>query len=314
MHVGFSLAEVQLGHMPSADMLKGLQEFSSKLTPEESETGKTVADILSRLGESASTSAEPLKSMPKLIPTGAGLPALPKKLIERMVSGQYIDFSELPPAKGRTRSMPTSEEGHIVVVRAEDLTGARKLIPDLATWIQCFALYMAVITKKEPDRAKNLLAYMTTIAKASLKYSWPSWVVYDLNYRQDAADNGLKDWSKVDPSTYTQCFTNASISSERWCKICQSIDHASEACPMRAQSSSSSSSSGIFRKRPSDQPIPSARKRPAPHSLPQACKRFNQYNGDCRFGELCIYQHKCDNCDRHRHPRNRCTDPKKSNM
>lgn len=120
--------------------------------------------------------------MPKLIPTGAGLPALPKKLVERMVSGQYIDFSELPPAKGRTRSMPTSEEGQIVVVRAEDLTGARKLIPDLATWIQCFALYMAVITEKEPDRFKSPLAYMTTIAKASLKYSWPSWVVYDLNY------------------------------------------------------------------------------------------------------------------------------------
>ena len=83
---------------------------------------------------------------------------------------------------------------------------SRKLIPDLATWIQCFSIYAAVITTKEPERAKNLLAYMSLIAKCSLKYKWPSWVVYDLNFRQDAAETGLKNWSKVEPSTYMQCF------------------------------------------------------------------------------------------------------------
>ena len=132
------------------------------------------------------------------------MPALPKKLVEQIQGGQYIDFCELPPAKGRTRPLPSQDEGHIIVVRAEDLSGTRKMIPDLATWLQCFAVYMAVITNKEPDRTNNLLAHMVTIAKASTKYSWPSWVVYDQNFRQEAADNGLKDRAKVDPSIYTQ--------------------------------------------------------------------------------------------------------------
>lgn len=53
--------------------------------------------------------------------------------------------------------------------------------------------------------------------------------VYDPNYRQEAADSGLKDWSKVDPSTYTQCFTDAAIRSKKWCKAGQSIDHTTSA-------------------------------------------------------------------------------------
>ena len=103
------------------------------------------------------------------------------------------------------------------MVRAEDLSGSRKMIPDLATWLQCFALYMAVLADKEPDPTGNLLAYMVTITKASMKYSWLSWVVYNQNFRQEAADNSHKDWAKVDPSICTQCFTNASISDEKWC-------------------------------------------------------------------------------------------------
>lgn len=71
--------------------------------------------------------------------------------------------------------MPAAEEGHIIVIRAEDINGARKLIPDLPTWVQCFNLYLAVILEREPSRTKKLLlAYMNTIVKASTKYKCPS--------------------------------------------------------------------------------------------------------------------------------------------
>lgn len=89
-------------------------------------------------------------------------------------------------------SIPQAVEGQIVVIQAADLMESRKLIPDLATWIQCFSIYTAVITTKEPERVKNLLAYTLLIAKCSLKYKWPSWVVYDLNFRQDAAEVGFE--------------------------------------------------------------------------------------------------------------------------
>ena len=67
-----------------------------------------------------------------------------------------------------------------------------KLIPDFATWVQCFSFYIAVITAKEPKRTKNMLAYLSLIAKCRLKYRWPSWLVYDQNFRQVVTMTGTR--------------------------------------------------------------------------------------------------------------------------
>ena len=72
------------------------------------------------------------------INVGAGLPALPKKLVEQIRVNEYIDFANLPPAKGKSRPLPLSLEGHVIVVQAADLAQPRRVIPDLATWSQCF--------------------------------------------------------------------------------------------------------------------------------------------------------------------------------
>lgn len=56
-----------------------------------------------------------------------------------------IDFSELPPAKGRGRQASQSLDGQVVVVQAADLLQSRRIIPDLATWTQCYALYVTVV-------------------------------------------------------------------------------------------------------------------------------------------------------------------------
>lgn len=157
-----------------------MQEFDTGKQVDGADVGKAVANIISQLGmgDKGQPQKQSSSGVTKLVPTGPGLASLSKKLVDRIVSGQYIDFSELPPAKGRTRSLPNAEEGHIVIIRAEDLAGSKKMIPDLATWLQCFCIYAAVITEHEPARTKSLLAYATIIAKASLKYAWPSWVVY----------------------------------------------------------------------------------------------------------------------------------------
>ena len=121
-----SHAEIQLGRIPSGDLLKGLPEFGSGKASEGAEVGRAVANILSQLGEGKSVCKPPTSTVQKLVPMESGLASLPKKLVDRIVSGQYVDFSELPPAKGWIRSMPNTEEGHIVVIRAEDLAGTRK--------------------------------------------------------------------------------------------------------------------------------------------------------------------------------------------
>ena len=92
--------------MPNTDLLQGLNVFDKSSAPEDGGS----ADILSQL-INPSSSATPQRVSSKLVMVGAGLPALPKKLVDQVQAGQYIDFSELPPAKGRTRPLPNQGEG-----------------------------------------------------------------------------------------------------------------------------------------------------------------------------------------------------------
>ena len=224
-----------------------------------------------------------------LVTLGPGLPALPKKIVEKIKANLYVDFAELPPAKGRSRPAPQTWEGQLIVVQAADLFQSRKVIPDLATWLQCFSLFVAALAPRDPNKLQELMAYQATIAKASAKYKWPSWVVYDQNFRMDVAGNPNISWAKVDPSLYAQCFTGQSATVENWCARCQSIDHSSAQCP----------------ERPNPNPDRyGPRKRPW-SGLTQVCQKYNRYNGDCRFGKECRFKHVCSACG-DSHPVNRC--------
>ena len=105
------------------------------------------------------------KSTLSMVATGECLSSLPKKCRENILVGEFIDFAELPPVKGEVKSIPQAVKGQIVVIQAGDMMESRKLIPDPATWIQCISIYAAVIITKEPERVKNMLAYMSLIAK-----------------------------------------------------------------------------------------------------------------------------------------------------
>ena len=83
-------------------------------------------------------------------------------------AGGLPEATELP-ARGKSCPPSHSLEGQVLVVQAEDLLQARKLILDLATWLQCFALYAAVLAPTQPERVPELMAYQVTIAKASMK-------------------------------------------------------------------------------------------------------------------------------------------------
>ena len=107
------------------------------------------------------------------MPTGTGLAAIPKKLFDKIVMGQYINSAELPPAKGKARSIPQALEGQVLVVQAADLVQSCKIIPDLAMWVQCFALYVTAMATQHSDRVTELIGNQASIAKASIKYKWP---------------------------------------------------------------------------------------------------------------------------------------------
>ena len=72
---------------------------------------------------------------------GTGLSAMPRKLLERVRTNEFVDFMELPPARGKCKTLSQNLGDQIVVVQAAELNQPRRIIPDLATWLQCYVLY-----------------------------------------------------------------------------------------------------------------------------------------------------------------------------
>ena len=195
--------------------------------------------------------------------------------------------------------MPQSLEGQIIVVQAAELMQTRKIIPDLATWVQCFSIYAATLLAKYPAKTQELMAYQTIIAKASQRYRWPSWVVYDQNFRQEAAGNPHQSWARVEPSIYAQCFTGQAVSAENWCTRCQCLDHTTSSClyhPRKRQWLNTGGGSSTSTQGRHEQ---------------QICIKYNKFNGDCRFGKECRYLHVCSAC-KEPHPVSRCSTGRES--
>ena len=164
---------------------------------------------------------------------GPGLPLIPRRVAEQIKRNEYVDFAELPPAKGKGKRPAHGLEGQVVVVQAADLVRLRRIISDLATWLQCYAIYAAVKGTLHPANIQELMAYQAVIARASRKFKWPSWIVYDQNFGQEAAGNPSQSWVKVEPSLYAQCFTGQEVQGEGWCTTCQGVDHSTADCPFQ---------------------------------------------------------------------------------
>ena len=113
---------------------------------------------------------------------------------------------------------------------------------------------------------------ITRITKDSITFKWPSWVIFDQNFRQEVVNYPGQSWARVNSGIHADCFTNQLASSENWCSHCHILDHAV-----------SISSQERWEK--------------------QICQNYNQFRGDCVFGKACKFA--CSACG-DPHPVSKC--------
>ena len=71
--------------------------------------------VASQIADRSGTATELQSSAapgPQLVTSGVGLPALPKKLVTKILANEYVDFADLTPARGKNKPMPHALEGH----------------------------------------------------------------------------------------------------------------------------------------------------------------------------------------------------------
>ena len=146
---------------------------------------------------------------------GEGLPPIPAKLFGKIYKGEFVDIAELlhdnmEAERWRTysQSMETSRGGG---------STARREIPDLLSWIQCFGMYAAVAASKSPDRIPQLLAYQTMIVREARRCGGKGWLNYETMFRQQAAINPSCDWLKFNNTLYSCTFQNERGRTCTWC-------------------------------------------------------------------------------------------------
>ena len=57
----------------------------------------------------------------------------------------------------------------------------RRQVTNILEWVQCFSIYMAVLTKKAPNRIQDLLVYQGLILETGMEYA-DGWLGYDRRF------------------------------------------------------------------------------------------------------------------------------------
>ncbi len=131
--------------MPSSGSILslGLGSFPSRPTPLTSTLGRDSHPSLPPTLPALPTIPSVLPSTSKASDTVVAAPALKRSLVDQILAEKYVDFGELPPAKGLGKAMSGDAKGQIVLIQAADYLQPRRQVKDFATWSQCFALYSA---------------------------------------------------------------------------------------------------------------------------------------------------------------------------
>ena len=151
---------------------------------------------------------------------GEGLLTVPAKLAEKITKWEFVDMAELLP---EFWSLSPKDLGTNTPPRQNN-PRCKRAITDIATWIQCFATYVSVMSTPHPQSVPELLAYLIFILRASQDFRGLAWVTYDAVFRRQAFITGNRLCSKVNPSLYSICFSGVARTEVR-IELCLSLSH-----------------------------------------------------------------------------------------
>ena len=225
--------------------------------------------------------AQPLPSLP----LGEGLPALPKKSLDRIWAEEYVDFSELPLARVTLKNW-RHHEGHTLLsptARARAATLNHPRLYDVGTVLCC--LYCrpydeAPSMAPEPDDVyAGNGQECQEIQMAILGHIRPKL----------SPGNGGKERDQLGQDrnqAYTLRYSLSSNVLQITGAECHALDHTAEYCPLAPPT-----------KRPKSAPAKSEER--------EVCRRYNDKDKHCNF-KNCRYSHTCKTC-KGRHPQFLCT-------
>lgn len=268
----FSLA---VGTLPGPASLHDVPEISNQLQlphqPPLPPPGDDLSAVIS-VGLPDTSRREPS------ITIWACLTPVPGWLVKKIESGQFIEMGEFLPECLGLLGSSTEEESHRLP------KPKYRPVTTIIEWVQCFCVFVAVLSRSQPHRVPDLMGYQALILQAHLEFQGDSWLGYDRNFRLRAASEGNQKWSTIDTTLWNLAFSGNRRFNR--CKFCFSSSHSAAECGLSQNSQSSRPTVRSF------QPI---------RQYLSVCYHWNNNPMTlCPF-PACKYKHKCALCIRGPH-------------
>jgi hypothetical protein len=218
---------------------------------------------------------------------GEGLAPIPRKIAERIWRWEFVEMGDLLPENGMLRTEDGSSNPLGVMRR-------RRQITDVLTWVQCFAVYIGVMSRRYPEAVPELLAYMILIIRTSREFAELAWAQYDASYRRHAANVGNRQWSRINPSMYAVSFTGKAQASPR-CELCASVFHLSRDCPFSTKTEMEKTLEAVLSACSNRAGGSGAPANPGSvvRESNEVCRKWNEER--CNY-QWCRYRHVCLEC------------------
>jgi len=98
----------------------------------------------------------------------------------------------------------------------DQTAGANKRAPeilDIVDWIQCFSIYITIISRSKPKRIADLIGYQSIIIGGSQLGHEGRWILYDHRFRLKALASRTRQWSTIDITIWNMAFPDRAIQS-----------------------------------------------------------------------------------------------------
>ena len=168
------------------------------------------------------------------------LPPVPAKALEKIRANAYFDLKELLPDNAALLQR-LQELGHITTLTTQPNATVRlREINNPLTWIFCFLSFIAA--KTDVEETRDLIAYAQIILQLARRHGGAGWLMYDQQFRQQAAGGALTPWREINNSllsaTVLTAQADAGAATRRlFCTQCQGDDHMSAECALGGSTS-----------------------------------------------------------------------------
>lgn len=220
----------------------------------------------------------------------------PRKFVDKVRSGQYIDMKELLADNVSLLSQLEAIQGPTAAHMLGPTRPRLREVSSLPTWCYCFLGYVALRTTDQQTR--DQLAYARLLIKEAQRHGGLGYLDYDKAFRQQAAGDPALRWNTLIPGLQASTMLgHRPVGQGMFCTLCRAVDHTRAQCALICLEPSTPVTTMTSR--------PLNRRRPA-----SICTSWNR--GTCIYPGQCNFKHMCSTCQSWNHKAKDC--PKASDM